>query len=181
MIQSLQLKIPFSTWPWSALFSACLLTKIYRSSSICNAAFLKDHAEVQWCSPSMQVSFRLLRTIYHYHTHTQTILICIYHSMLTWLVHKTMQLRQWSNAYRLYDCGWSRINYDWMIVRRSSWIWAPESNSLKWTLIDGLSVGESIIAPVTSVRNLGSWFDQNLSMICTLVRYIKLRLFILTI
>ena len=30
---------------------------------------------------------------------------------------------------------------------------------------DGLSVGESIIAPVTSVRNLGSWFDQNLSMI----------------
>ena len=31
--------------------------------------------------------------------------------------------------------------------------------------IDGLSVGESIIAPVTSVRNLGSWFDQNLSMI----------------
>ena len=30
--------------------------------------------------------------------------------------------------------------------------------------IDGLSVGESIIAPVTSVRNLGSWFDQNLSM-----------------
>ena len=31
--------------------------------------------------------------------------------------------------------------------------------------IDGLSVGESIIAPVTSVRNLGSWFDRNLSMI----------------
>ena len=30
--------------------------------------------------------------------------------------------------------------------------------------IDGLSVGESIIAAVTSVRNLGSWFDQNLSM-----------------
>ena len=31
--------------------------------------------------------------------------------------------------------------------------------------IDGLSVGESIIAPVTSVRNLGSWFDQTPSMI----------------
>ena len=31
--------------------------------------------------------------------------------------------------------------------------------------IDGFNVGESIIAPVTSVRNLGSWFDQNLSMI----------------
>ena len=31
--------------------------------------------------------------------------------------------------------------------------------------IDGLSVGKSIIAPITSVRNLGSWFDQNLSMI----------------
>ena len=31
--------------------------------------------------------------------------------------------------------------------------------------VDGLSVGESIIATVTSVRNLGSWFDQNLSMI----------------
>ena len=31
--------------------------------------------------------------------------------------------------------------------------------------IDGLNVGQSIIAPVTSVRNLGSWFDQNLSMI----------------
>ena len=31
--------------------------------------------------------------------------------------------------------------------------------------IDGLSVGESIIAPVTSVRNLASWFDQTPSMI----------------
>ena len=31
--------------------------------------------------------------------------------------------------------------------------------------IDGLTVGESNIVPVTSVRNLGSWFDQNLSMI----------------
>ena len=31
--------------------------------------------------------------------------------------------------------------------------------------IDGLSVGKSIIAPITSVRNLGSWCDQNLSMI----------------
>ena len=31
--------------------------------------------------------------------------------------------------------------------------------------IDGFSVGESIMAPVTSVRNLGSWFDWNLSMI----------------
>ena len=31
--------------------------------------------------------------------------------------------------------------------------------------IDGPTVGESGIAPVTSVRNLGSWFDQNLSMI----------------
>ena len=31
--------------------------------------------------------------------------------------------------------------------------------------IDVSSVGESIIAPVTSVRNLGSWFDRNLSMI----------------
>ena len=30
--------------------------------------------------------------------------------------------------------------------------------------IDDLSVGESIIAPVITVRNLGSWFDQNLSM-----------------
>ena len=44
--------------------------------------------------------------------------------------------------------------------------------------IDGLSVGESIIAPVTSVRNLRSWFDQNLSMI---PHNVKLRLFIFTI
>ena len=29
---------------------------------------------------------------------------------------------------------------------------------------DGLTVGDSIIAPVTLVGNLGSWFDQNLSM-----------------
>ena len=48
---------------------------------------------------------RLLRTIYHNRTHTQTILSCIYHSVLTRLVRKMMQLRQWSNAYRLYDCG----------------------------------------------------------------------------
>ena len=45
--------------------------------------------------------------------------------------------------------------------------------------IDGLSVGESIIAHVTSVKNLGSWFDRNLSMIPH--RYVKLPLFIFTI
>ena len=54
---------------------------------------------------------RLLRTIYHNHTRTQTILSCIYHSVLTQLVCKMMQLRQWSSAYRLYNCGRSRINY----------------------------------------------------------------------
>ena len=87
------------------------------------SAFLKDHAQVHCCSPSMRVSFlRLLRTVYHNRTHTQTILSCIYHSMLTRLVRKTMQLRQWSNAFRLYDRGWSRINYAWMIIRRSSWL-----------------------------------------------------------
>ena len=31
--------------------------------------------------------------------------------------------------------------------------------------IVGLTVGENSIVPVTSVRNLGSWFDQNLNMI----------------
>ena len=45
--------------------------------------------------------------------------------------------------------------------------------------IDGLSFGESIIAPVTSVWNLGSWFDQNLGMIPH-INKIKLRLFIFT-
>ena len=46
-----------------------------------------------------------LRTTYHNRMHTQTILSCMYHSVLTRLVRKTMQLRQWSNAYRLYDRG----------------------------------------------------------------------------
>jgi len=31
--------------------------------------------------------------------------------------------------------------------------------------IDGLCVGESYIAPVTSARNLGSWFDKNINMV----------------
>ena len=31
--------------------------------------------------------------------------------------------------------------------------------------IDGLCVGERCIAPVTSVRNLGSWFDENMNMV----------------
>ena len=31
--------------------------------------------------------------------------------------------------------------------------------------IDCLCVGESYIAPVTSVRNLGSWFDKNINMV----------------
>ena len=59
---------------------------------------------------------------FHNPTYTQTILSCIYHSMLTRLVRKMMQLRQWSNAYRLYDFGWSRINYTWIIIRQSSWL-----------------------------------------------------------
>ena len=46
---------------------------------------------------------------------------------------------------------------------------------------DGLSVGENIIAPVTSVRNLGSWFDQNLSMIPHISKICKLHVFIFTI
>ena len=86
--------------------SVCLLTKIYWRSSICTAAFFKDHAQVHCCSPSMPVSFfRLLRTIYHKRTNMQTILSCIYHSMLTRLFRKTIQLSQWSNAYRIYDHG----------------------------------------------------------------------------
>ena len=103
--------------------SVCLLTKIYWRSSICTAAFFKDHAQVHCCSPSMPVSFfRLLRTIYHKCTNMQMILSCIYHSMLTRLFRKMIQLSQWSNAYRLYDHGWSRINYAWMIIRWSSWL-----------------------------------------------------------
>ena len=47
--------------------------------------------------------------------------------------------------------------------------------------IDGPSVGESIIAPITSVRNLGSWFDQNLSMIPHISKICKLHVFIFTI
>ncbi|XP_068693813.1 SCO-spondin-like isoform X2 [Montipora foliosa] len=42
----------------------------------------------------MSVSF--LRTIYHNRTHAQTILSCIFHSMLTWLVRKMTQLNQCS-------------------------------------------------------------------------------------
>ena len=108
---------------FSADHSVCLLTKIYWRCSICTAAFFKDHAQVHCCSPSMPLSFfRLLRTIYHKRTNMQTILSCIYHSMLTWLFCKMMQLSQWSNVYRLYDHGWSRINYAWMIIRWSSWL-----------------------------------------------------------
>ena len=108
---------------FSADHSVCLLTKIYWRCSICTAAFFKDHAQVHCCSPSMPLSFfRLLRTIYHKRTNMQTILSCIYHSMLTRLFRKMMQLSQWSNVYRLYDHGWSRINYAWMIIRWSSWL-----------------------------------------------------------
>ena len=103
--------------------SVCLLTKIYWRCSICTAAFFKDHAQVHCCSPSMPLSFfRLLRTIYHKRTNMQTILSCIYHSMLTRLFRKMTQLSQWSNVYRLYDHGWSRINYAWMIITWSSWL-----------------------------------------------------------
>ena len=43
--------------------------------------------------------------------------------------------------------------------------------------IDGLSVGESSIVPVTSVSYLGSWFDQNLSMIPHINKICKAALF----
>ena len=113
----------------------------------------------------MQVSFlRLLRTIYHNRTHKQMILSCIYLSMLTRLLRK-------KNAFEAMEQCIQAIR-SWMIKDK------PRLNDNKTELmiigtreqlakvnVDGLSVGESIIAPVTSVGNLGSWFDQNLSMI----------------
>ena len=49
--------------------------------------------------------FEAIKNYYHNRTNTQMILSCIYHSTLTRLFRKTMQLRQWSNAYRLYERG----------------------------------------------------------------------------
>jgi len=39
--------------------------------------------------------------------------------------------------------------------------------------IDQLCVGESSIAPVTSVKNLGSWFDKNTSMTTHIIKVCK--------
>ena len=63
-----------------------------------------------------------------------------------------MHLRQWSkDKLRLND-----NKTEFMVI--------GTRKQLAKVNIDGLSVGENIMAPVTSVRNLGSWFDQNLSM-----------------
>ena len=48
--------------------------------------------------------------------------------------------------------------------------------------IDQLCVGESGIVPVTSVKNLGSWFDKNMSMTThILLKYVRLLHFTSTI
>ena len=39
--------------------------------------------------------------------------------------------------------------------------------------IDQLCVGESSIVPVTSVKNLGSWFDKNMSMTTHIIKVCK--------
>ena len=74
----------------------------------------------------------------------------------------TTHLRQWSNAYRLYDAFEA---VEQCIQAIPSWMIKDKLRQLAKVNIDGLSVGESSIAPITSVRNLGSWFDQNLSTI----------------
>ena len=39
--------------------------------------------------------------------------------------------------------------------------------------IDQLFVGESTIVPVKSVKNLGSWFDKNMSMTTHIIKVCK--------
>ena len=64
-----------------------------------------------------------------------------------------MQLRQWSDAYRLDGRGWSRINYASVNDNKMEFMIIGTRKQMAKVNIDGLSVGESIIAAVTSVRN----------------------------
>ena len=77
--------------------------------------------------------------------------------------------RNWGNgainAHRLYPSSWMIKDKLRLNDNKTEFMIIGTRKQLAKVNIDGLSVGESIIAPVTSVRNLGSWFDQNLSMI----------------
>ena len=44
------------------------------------------------------------------------------------------------------------------------------SNQLSKIAIDSITVGDSTIQPLDSVRNLGSWFDSNMSMSIHIVK-----------
>ena len=108
--------------PQAKIAIAFLFGQLHFNNVTSHALFYGGHLVMRSKRCAVQNQGITLRTIYHNRMHTQTILSCMYHSVLTRLVRKTMQFRQWSNAYRLYDRGWSRINYACMIIRRSSWL-----------------------------------------------------------
>ena len=91
-------------------------------------------------------------------------------------------MRKRSNAYRLYPSSWMIKDKLLLNDNKTEFMIIGTRKQLAKVKSDGLSVGESIVAPVTSVRNIGSWFEQNLSMIPhIIIGYVKLRLFIFTI
>ena len=52
-----------------------------------------------------------------------------------------------------------------MTVRRNLLIIIGTRQQLAKVNIDSLCVGDTSIAPVTSVKNLGSWFDEHMTMV----------------
>ena len=81
--------------------------------------------------------------------------------MLLWL--------KWKAVLMIFGIGFWMINWNWMTTRLSFWWLVHPSNSLKVT-ISSLRVGISAITPMSSARNLGSWFDAKLTMATPITR-----------
>ena len=80
--------------------------------------------------------------------------------------HCKMQLTPSRIALQMYAPGWYPGTYICLLINNSKteFIIIGARQQLPKITADSITVGDALIMPVTSVRNLVTWFEQHMSM-----------------
>ena len=96
--------------------------------------------------------FRSLKATSHKSTATRTVHSCMYHSALFDLRMQILSSSPWLTVSVILGVGWT----EFLII--------DTRQQLSKININCIRVGSTDVCPVTVARNLGSWFDEQLTM-----------------
>ena len=110
-----------------------------------------------------RIDFRLMKSI-----------LCLSGRLSNFLSRKSSQAKRF--VISMYELSF--VEKQWHVLLRlndskTEFMIVGTRQQLAKVNIDQLCVGESSIVPVTSVKNLGSWFDKNMSMTTHIIKVCK--------